>query len=42
MSRFEEREAATPVGKDRYVTVGRIVAIEIVLAEVRGVKVKQL
>ncbi len=42
MGRFEEREAATPVGKDHYITVGRIVPIEIVLAEVRGVKIKQL
>ncbi len=42
MSRFEEREAATPVGKDRYITVGCIVPIEVVMSEVRGVKVKQL
>lgn len=41
MRRFEEREAA-PVGKDHYITVGRIVPIEVVLSEVRGVKVKQL
>ncbi|MEK7808541.1 MAG: hypothetical protein AAB571_05670 [Chloroflexota bacterium] len=42
INRFEEREAATPVGKDHYITVGRIVPIDIVLKEVSGVKVKQL
>ncbi len=42
ISRFEEREAATPVGKDHYITVGRIVPIEVVVKEVSGVKVKQL
>lgn len=42
MSRFEERETTTPVGREHYTTVGRIVPIEAVLKEVKGVKVKQL
>lgn len=41
-SRFAERETTTPVGHDHYTTVGRLVPIATVLAEVPGVKVKQL
>ena len=42
MERFNERETTTPVGSDHYTTVGRIVPIDVVLKEVKGVKVKQL
>ena len=36
-SRFEEKRTSTPVGSESYVTVGRLVPIETVLAEVEGV-----
>lgn len=41
--RFVERETATPVGRgEQYITVGRLVPIAEVLAQVAGVKVRQL
>jgi len=42
IERFAERETTTPAGSEHYTTVGRLVPIETVLKEVRGVKVKQL
>ncbi len=42
IERFTERETTTPVGHEHYTTVGRLVPIETVLAEVPGVKTKQL
>jgi hypothetical protein len=42
LARFKERQTTTPVGNEHYTTAGRLVPIEIVLAEVKGVKVKQL
>jgi len=41
-NRFAERETTTPVGHDHYSTVGRLVPIQTALAEVTGIKVKQL
>lgn len=40
--RFEERETTTPVGYAAYTTVGKLVPIAVVLAEVENVSVKQL
>ena len=37
ISRFEEKRTSTPVGGDSYVTVGRLVPIKTVLAEIQGV-----
>ena len=42
LARFTERETTTPVGSDHYTTVGRLVPIQSVLAEVSAVKIKQL
>ena len=42
VDRFEEKETTTPVGSEYYTTVGRLIPIEIVLTEVKGVTVKQL
>jgi len=41
MDRFEERRTSTPVANGAYVTVGRLVPITAVLAEVDGVLVYQ-
>ena len=37
-SDFEERATTTPVGGDRYTTVGRLVPVEVVMREVPGAK----
>jgi hypothetical protein len=37
MDRFDEKKTSTPVGSETYVTVGRLVPIQDVLAEVEGV-----
>jgi hypothetical protein len=42
LDRFEERETTTPIGAEHYTTVGRLVPIDLVLTEVKGVKEKQL
>jgi hypothetical protein len=42
IARFPERATTTPVGKDAYTTVGRLVPIAVVLREVAGVKKRQL
>ena len=38
MEQFPERKTSTPVGGEHYVTIGRLVPIELVLAEVAGVR----
>ena len=37
LDRFEERRTSTPVGDEHYVTVGRLVPIQTLLAEVPGI-----
>lgn len=37
MARFAERRTSTPVGADQYITVGRLVPIAELLAEVPGI-----
>jgi hypothetical protein len=37
MERFDEKKTSTPVGGEMYVTVGRLVPIQVVIEEVEGV-----
>ena len=42
LDRFDQRETTTPIGREHYTTVGRLVPVAVVVNEVAGIKIKQL